>query len=248
MSGWKLAQDRHPSEEGAFGSLDKVFAMRGEPVASDPLSDVVRVEVNGTRYYVKRYTAAAKNPFRRWLARPRVQAEWENLQRFESWGIPTARVVAWGMERKLGGFVRGALVTEEIRQAEDLAHLARKHDPRLRDPQWVRNVSAQVADATRALHSHRFAHNDLKWRNILVDRADPPRVFLIDCPSGAFWPFPFIRYRKVKDIACLDKLAKYHFSNTQRLRFFLSYRDHTRLTDGDKRFIRQALHFFRGRE
>ncbi len=248
MIDWKLAQDRQPSEEGAFGNLDKVFAMRGEPVASDPLSDVVRVEVNRTRYYVKRYTAAAKNPFRRWLARPRVQAEWENLQRFQLWGIPTARLVAWGMERKLGGFIRGALVTEEIPLTEDMAHLARNQDIRLRDSKWVKSVSAQVAEATKALHSHQFAHNDLKWRNILVDRNEPPRVFLIDCPSGAFWPFPFIHYRKVKDIACLDKVAKKHLSSTQRLRFFFRYRGHARLTDADKRFIRQTLRFFEGRE
>jgi hypothetical protein len=42
------------------------------------------------------------------------------------------------------------------------------------------------------------------------------------CPAGTFWWGPFLRYRIVKDLACLDKVAKYHLSRTQRLRFYLN--------------------------
>lgn len=245
---WTLSADARPSETRAFGSLEAVFALKGEFITRDPLSRVLRVTANGTRYYVKLYTGAAKNPLRRWVAPPRVKTEWKNLKRFAEWDIPTARIVARGLERSFGGFIRGALITEELRNTEDLASLARNNDARLHDNQWVTAVSRQVADAVRKLHSHRFAHNDLKWRNILVDKGTPPRVYFIDCPGGAFWPYPFISYRKLKDIACLDKIAKHHLSNTQRLRFFLRYRSHTRLTQSDKRFIRQTLRFFEGRE
>jgi len=48
-------------------------------------------------------------------------------------------------------------------------------------------VLTQVAAITRSLHAHGFAHNDLKWRNLLVDDQPEPTVYLIDCPSGAFW-------------------------------------------------------------
>ena len=55
-------------------------------------------------------------------------------------------------------------------------------------------------------------------------------------------------YRIVKDLACLDKVAKYHLSRTQRLRFYLQYRQRSRLSRGDKQRVRQILKFFEGRE
>ena len=101
-----------------------------------------------------------------------------------------------------------------------------------------------------ALHSNaalkRFAHNDLKWRNLLVD--DQGQLFLIDCPNGDFWRGFWLKYRITKDLACLDKVAKYHLSATQRLRFYLQYRGHQRLNASDKKRVREVVRFFEGRE
>ena len=130
---------------------------------------------------------------RRYLARPRIKAEWQNLKRFEKWGIPTAEVVAWGLERKAGAFQRGAMITRELPGTEDLSVLACNRDPRLKDPRWVDGVSRQIAKATRLMHDQHFTHNDLKWRNLLVD--DQPLVYFIDCPNGAFWWSFMLRYR-----------------------------------------------------
>lgn len=65
------------------------------------MSEVIRVELNGINYYVKRYTGAGKN-LRRYLGKPRVKSEWQNLKRFAKWGIPRRRwwpgawnAVAW---------------------------------------------------------------------------------------------------------------------------------------------------------
>jgi len=232
----------------AFPDLDAVFALKGQPIASDPLSDVIRVEIDGTGYYVKRYTGAGKNPLRRWLSRPRVRLEWKNLRAFAAWGIPTARLVGYGLERRRGAFVRGALITEEIRDTQDMARLANNGDPRLRNPQWVDAVSRQIAAITRTLHAHHFAHNDLKWRNLLVTSGDAPTVSLIDCPSGMRWIEPFLSYRIIKDLACLDKVAKYQLSRTQRLRFYHRYTGRPRLDEADRKRIRHILRFFEGRE
>ena len=117
---------------------------------------------------------------------------------------------------------------------------------RLRDAGWVDGVSRQLARATRALHDHHFAHNDLKWRNLLVN--EQAELFLIDCPTGSFWWGPFLRYRVIKDLACLDKVASKVLTRSQRLRFFLQYRGRERLSSGDKRRVRQIVKFFEGRE
>ena len=75
-----------------------------------------------------------------------------------------------------------------------------------------------------------------------------PKLFLIDCPTGSFWWGPLLRYRIIKDLACLDKVAKYKLSRSQRLRFYLRYRGRVSLNDSDKRRIRQIVRFFEGRE
>jgi len=112
----------------------------------------------------------------------------------------------------------------------------------------VTRISKQVARCARVMHSKRFAHGDFKWRNILVSKGDKPEIYLIDCPDGKFWIPPFLQYRKNKDIACLDKVAKKVLSRTQRLRFYLDYLGKTHLTKKDKRHLRHILRFFRGRE
>ena len=110
-------------------------------------------------------------------------------------------------------------------------------------------VSHQVAEVTRLLHQNSFAHNDLKWRNIMIDvKAEFPQIYLIDCPSGMKWPWPFLSYRIIKDLACLDKRAKYELSNKQRLAFYKDYAQCQKLTVKDKIRIRKILQFFHNRE
>ena len=255
MIDWHFNADFHGREaETLFGTLPATFAVRGEPIARDPLSTVERLAADGTRYYIKRYIGNGKNAVRRWfglrglLAPQRVVKEWENLLLFRQWGIPTATLVCWGLERVRGSFVRGAVVTVEIERTMDMGTMANQDDPRLRDRRWMAEVLRQVASHARRMHDEGFAHNDLKWRNLLVDDGDVPTVYLIDCPNGAFWRGPLLRYRIVKDLACLDKIGKYRLSRTQRLRFYLDYAGHDRLSAADKRRIRKILKFFEGRE
>lgn len=245
MSEWWVDSTAPAPVARAFADLDAVFALSGERITRDPLSEVIRVEIEGTRYYVKRYHGAGKG-LRRYIGRPRVKAEWQNLKRFAKWGIPTAPIAAHGLERRAGMFTRGALITRELENTADLADLATCNDPRLSDARWVDVVSRQLASATRALHDHHFTHNDLKWRNLLVD--DQERLFFIDCPTGAFWWGPLLRRRITKDLACLDKVAKYKLTRSQRLRFYLQYRGRERLNDADKQRIRQIVGYFEGRE
>lgn len=244
-TGWTLKPD-YQQLDADFGSLAQVFALEGERITHDSESELIRIERGGVQYYVKRYRSNG-TAWRAWLPRPRVMAEWQNLQHFASWGIPTAEVVAFGMERKSWGrFGRGAMITRELPHTEDLAMMAHLGDARFQDARWVTDVGHQIADFTRVMHEHGFVHNDLKWRNILVDRQ--PQAFLIDCPTGGFWWGPFLQYRIIKDLACLDKVAKYQLSRTQRLRFYLRYRQQKRLAMQDKQQIRRIVRFFAGRE
>jgi tRNA A-37 threonylcarbamoyl transferase component Bud32 len=224
-----------------FRSLNDTFLLDGRQITHDQISDVILVPADGKNYYVKRYNLAGKY-LRRFLGRPRVVAEWRNLLLFARWGIPTAQVVAYGLERFVGlVFRRGALVTEEIQGTVDLARMVRNRDPRLRQRAFVRALITQVAAIARALHDHRFAHNDLHWRNLLLQEQSG-RVYLIDCPGGRFWFGPLLSYRVAKDLAALDRTARTCLTRTQRLRFYLEYSQKTRLDEADKRAIRYVMH------
>ncbi len=243
---WQLMPDVDPAAAERFADLDSVFALEGEMVALDSMTRTLRIEINGRGYYVKRYAGLGKKPLRRWFATPRVQLEWENLGHFAGWKIPTARLVGYGLQSQGGRFLRGALITAEIPDTTDLSVIARSGDPRLKSRRWLDGVSRQLADIARRLHDRRFVHGDFKWRNLLVDKTD--RLHLIDCPSGGFWRPPFLEYRIVKDLACLDKLAKRYLSRGRRLRFYLDYAQKKSLDAGDKRRIRKIIGFFTGRD
>ena len=238
--------------EKAFKSLAQVFQIQGKVITKDELSEVILVELEGTRFYIKRYVGAGKG-LRKYLGKSRIKSEWENMLFFHQIGISAANVVGFGEEKKYGFFRRGALITEELKATTDLARLAQKNDPILKKKVWVRSVIQQVASIARQLHDNRFIHTDFKWRNILVTTNDSPQVSLIDCPAGYQWPkgrlFRQILHRgMIKDLACLDKVAKYQLSRTQRLYFYKQYIGQQKLSPKHKQDIQKIVQFFEGRE
>lgn len=219
-----------------IGNLDRVFALQGEKITQDSISDVIKIEHNNIYYYVKRYSSAGKG-LKRFFGKPRVRGEWENLQWFSQFGIPTADIVAYGLEKKWGFFKRGAVITQEIPNTKNLADLATER--RLLNNLTVKTISEQLAECTRILHAHGFIHNDLKWRNVLVDNQN--KVYLIDCPVGDFWRGQLLSYRMIKDLKTLDNHAKKYLTRTQRLRFFLTYIGGQKLTAESKLFLLRLL-------
>jgi len=221
-----------------FGTLQQVFSLQGELITRDRLSEVIKYHCADGVFYIKKYRLAGKG-IRRFLGRPRIQCEWQNMLWFQQHAIPTAEVIGYGMEKSRGLFVRGALITREIPNTQDLATLALADDARLKNEDWVATVSQQAAQILRRMHAEGFVHHDFKWRNLLVD--DLHRLYVIDCPHGAIWWGALFRYRRIKELGMLDRVAKYKLRQTQRLRFFLDYRGHDTLTLDDKRILRQLL-------
>lgn len=243
---WTItAPFRNTSAADAFPSLAAAFAADGQFVTGDPISRVIKKEMADHTFFIKTYTAGGKG-LRRWLGRSRVRAEWENLQFFSRLDIPTAPLVAYGQETCGGIFRRGALVTAELAGTRDLDSLHLENHPALDDRQWIAEVSRQVACHTRRLHQNRFGHLDLKWRNILVTLAPVPQTYFIDCPAGRTRRGPDAARWFIKDLACLDIVAKKRLSRTQRLKFFMEYRGIQHLTPRDKHLIRKILIFFQG--
>ncbi|MEN8261437.1 MAG: lipopolysaccharide kinase InaA family protein [Pseudomonadota bacterium] len=238
---WRVCDDFLGTPVGdKFSSLDRAYACEGELITRDLVSQVKRVTFQGKRYYVKIYNAAGKRA-RRYFGRSRVRAEWENLMIFQTLGIATADIVAYGQETNHGLYKRGALVTAEVENSVDLENYVRNYPGITKNKDWLNSILAQIADYARKMHDVGFAHSDLNWRNILVSTQAPPRIKFIDCPSGRFWPRHFLKRKITRDLAHLDKVARELLSKTDRLRFYMLYMRRPRLSEEDKLYIPMIL-------
>ncbi len=247
---WQLI-DASEAEIRAFPALETTWHMSGAEINDNLMSRLTCVQVDGLNYYVKAYKKRGKS-LRRYLGRSRVRAEWENLQILGNIGIPTLKLVAYGEERGQFCDRKGALVTSGLLGVEDLASLHQRGASLLQHRQWTNHVIDRLSGYVRKMHHEKFVHGDLKWRNILVDSADLPEVYIFDCPLGRRMTSgllaPVFERGVLKDLACLDKMAKYALSRTQRLRFYLAYTGKNKLDRRDKKQIRKILKFFEGRE
>lgn len=201
---------------------------------------MLATEIDGQVYYVKRYYTTPG--IGSWVGYDRLTTERRNQIWFRKIGLPAAKLVAYGEERFLSKTIRGALITEAIGESRDLDWISRNNSEKMKDSDWMDQLMTQIAEATRILHSHRFCHNDLRWRNIMVTQgAGNPQIHLIDCPKGKRFFGPFLKFRIIKDLAGLDRDAKKHLSRSRRLRYFMRYRQIDRLSVPDKKMIYQIL-------
>ncbi|GAA5315044.1 MAG: lipopolysaccharide kinase InaA family protein [Candidatus Pelagadaptatus aseana] len=241
--------DDLPEARQAFASLTSVLDLQGEVVSRSKLGTVERVLLDGRYYFVKKYFNAGDG-VANFSPVSKARREWQNLQLFQRWGLPAVDLAAYGEVSYFSRPRTAALVTLGVDGSDDLKSLFDKGSPKLQNAEWVDAVMAQVAHATRVMHQHRFAHNDWKWRNILVrdDEQGRPEIFMIDCPSGMSWINPFFEYRRIKDLACLDKVASKILDQDQRLRFYKMYTGSSDLTAKDHKVIAKVQGFFKGRE
>ncbi|MFT4636722.1 MAG: hypothetical protein ACI8T1_000028 [Verrucomicrobiales bacterium] len=156
--------------------------------------------------------------------RSRGLVEARHLESFQQWGITTPDVVASGFRRRLGGVCsdQSIIVTKAIPSLALLEFWIGLESPSSSE------IRTKIIDAlarqTRTLHAQHFFHQDLKWRNLLVD--EEHRVFWIDCPSGYSSSIPWRqRHGRIKDLATLDMIAKDRCTEIERRRFIGVYLD-----------------------
>jgi tRNA A-37 threonylcarbamoyl transferase component Bud32 len=174
----------------------------------------------------------------------KVRREFENLARLRAWGLDAPAPVAYGEERSAGWLHRSFLISEGVRDPLPLDLFIRDHLPTLPSSEQHllrRKLISRLADYTRRMHEHCFVHHDYFWRNILLSGASLARFFLIDSHKGRCWKSWFESRGRAKDLATLDAPAPSFFRRSERLRFFLRYRGHARMTRDDKQLLRLIL-------
>ncbi|MBI3849506.1 MAG: hypothetical protein HY298_04330 [Verrucomicrobia bacterium] len=197
--------------------------------------------------FYKQYEFAG--PSWRYLWRSsKARCEFENYKAFEQLGIPCAERIACGEQRDgLGRLRRAFIVTKALSNSGNLVEFMRKHCP-TRTTVEFRNIRAhlltQLATLTRRMHSARFFHHDLVWRNVLVEFAPPngPKLWFIDCPRGQFdrWS-PLRGRRQLKDLALLDKSAMEFCTLGERLEFLKLYLAKTKVDTAVKQLAHKVF-------
>ena len=244
-----LLQARH------LDSVEAIYALQtGTVLKPGTTTEVRRLEWldHGSRreLYIKKYWYPTSGD--RWsgfhrgtfLGISKVRREFENLARLRAYGLDAPTPVAYGEERQAGWLHRSFLISEGIHDALSLDLFIRDWLPTLPSPEQrhaQRELIQHLADYTRRMHEHRFVHHDFFWRNILLGGHSLAHFFLIDSHKGRSWK-PWMETRcRAKDLATLDAPAPLFFRRSERLRFFLRYREHTRLTRPDKHLLRLVL-------
>jgi tRNA A-37 threonylcarbamoyl transferase component Bud32 len=161
-----------------------------------------------------------------------------------AWGLDAPAPVAYGEERSAGWLHRSFLISEGVHNPRPLDLFIRDHLPTLPSSEQRllrRTLITRLADYTRRMHEHCFVHHDYFWRNILLNGTSLARFFLIDSHKGHCWKSWLESRSRAKDLATLDAPAPSFFRRAERLRFFLRYRGHPRVTRDDKHLLHLIL-------
>jgi hypothetical protein len=196
--------------------------------------------------FFKQYAFAS--PSWKFLGRAsKARREFENYEVFQRLGIASAERVACGEQRDWMGRLRRAfIVTRAVPNASTLLEFVPKHCPDAASPERkkVRTaIIAQLAGMTRRIHEANFFHNDLFWRNILVQFSPGAELKLcwIDCPRGRFRPWFRRHQARLRDLAALDQPSEKFFAPRERIAFTKLYVGQKRLNATAKQLIRDAL-------
>ncbi len=240
---WKIEENNSdPEISQIFSSLAKVADSEGELIVKDNISEVIRFSGMNTKYYIKRYTGSGRKLFD--VFRPsRIASESKNLLSLNDIGIPVPRIVAYGEKRNKGRFMVGALITEEVKNSSNLAQYLSSQCDVTNNKKWLYSVIDQLAKHVSTMHASHFIHRDLNLRNVLVTSHENPGVFLIDCPAGGFRRSYLLKRGIIRDLAHLDKVARYCLSARDLLRFYKQYKHIKKLTKSDKKMIYNIRHF-----
>jgi len=219
-------------------SVDAIFSRKdGTVIKAGKNTEVRRLDLNGHIVFLKKYlyptfrlrlSGANRGTF---FGISKAHREYDNLGKLRAWGLDAPAPVAYCEERRCRWLWRSALLSEGIPDPVAL-------DVFIRGPRG--DLINRLADYTRRMHEHRFVHHDYFWRNILLSGNSLEHFYLIDSHKGRQWRCGGHRNR-AKDLATLDAPAPGFFRRTERLRFFLRYLGHDRLTDDDKQFLRLVL-------
>ena len=226
------------------------YAGEADSTAIKKNRTILRFRCGPEQFFLKRHGKCSwKEGLKRILfgrQRSSGLAEWKNILRLKSAGLPIPDPVATGERLLFGMLERDSLCVTQAVEGKSLeAALPESFAPGRRS-EWEAKkcVGGRVGRLVRELHCNGFCHKDLYLCHIFFcgEIAGEFELVLIDLQRVR--RIRTIRNRRtVKDIAALhySSLCIPAITNTLRLGCFLSYWGSSRLDPSAKRFLRRVL-------
>ena len=167
-----------------------------------------------------------KEPMRYFMRTSKCTSEVRSYQILSKLNIPTVTPIAVGEERLYGALKSCCIVTIESKNIANLYDFA-LNTWRLMEPSEKQKAFKQIHNSlvkyVRKMHSAKFFHYDLKWRNILIDKQDGKYTLsFIDAPRGKIMKVRHER-GKIVDLSCLSRDALSYLRRSQRFKFLKDY-------------------------
>jgi hypothetical protein len=240
-------------EKVRLASIEAVFAFQGDKNLSKanlaPHRSRIEFQIDTppTTLFLKRYdNSPVIAQLKNWISsKKRVSsgfAEYEAMRNLTSLGINTPKVVAWGQSQGLLFEKRSFIITEKVPQGESIEKRLPDCFNNYTSPENLklrRQFIARLASFIKKFHDTGFRHRDLYFSHIFLTAGG--QFYLIDL-ARAFRPAVFGERYRVKDLAELNYSAPIqYFSNTDRMRFYISYTGTKTLTAQDKTLIMKVI-------
>lgn len=164
--------------------------------------------------------------------------EFKNILNFKKHGIPTLELIYFG-QRKQAGNLQAILVTRELEgflQLDNKSLLMRLKN----NVEHRKGLLQKVAEILRHLHDSHMQHNCLYPKHVFV-KILPDGMFdvrLIDLEKAKWRPLG--KSAMLRDLGTLHRHTT-GWSNTDRMRLFLTYRQEQRLSAESKKILFSIL-------
>lgn len=252
---WALAGQHELLKSLGLREFDDFFMLRGEVVDRNRRSQVHKLQLGSppVTFYLKLHkgyvTRSWKSCFR---AESVIQKELANMMHYARAGLKALVPVAWGWHPHRGGGDSFVLINEleGYRSLEDWT----SDRTILLDADKLNSIFEAVARMLVCVHGAGLAHLDLfSWHVFLKEEGDKFLVQPIDLERSMIkgrWPWSSrqIRKKQASDLAALHLTTPWpQISFSKRMRFFLAYCGHKRLSMRDKVFLRRILEMARHR-
>jgi len=172
--------------------------------------------------------------------------EWENIWRLRQLGILTVEPVAFGEMRRWGWETESFLITQELKEAFRLTEFIPQHfAPPLGSSLLARkrHLVSCLALLVHRMHEGGLFHRDLYLGHFFVKPGTEGgfELYLLDL-QRVIQPKWMVERWRIKDLASLNFSApRGWFTASDRLRFYMQYRQISQLANGDKSLIRRVI-------
>lgn len=167
--------------------------------------------------------------------RSTFEREYTSIMQFEKLGIPTLDAIYFST-KKVDGKTQCILITKELEGYQSLEAL---YLPML-EKQKRRIVLESIALTMRKMHAHGYQHGNLYPKHIFV------KLIANEKAETCFIDLEKTRKRLLKKSASIKDLGIFHrhlnhVSRSDRLRFFLTYRQEKKLSVASKKMLKTIL-------